>query len=164
MARGFALTLRRPVPAYAPIICGFKEPKNVWYLYNEELGVWLNAKDGTGMGQNPGIDFDAPLGTSVCAVAPGIVIRAGFEFPTDGRKGLGMRISQMVSKLGKDSWIVTYGHLGSIATWIGRNLVEGEVLGTTGQTGETTAPVLHVRMTNLQGQFQPMEFSNAEPV
>jgi murein DD-endopeptidase MepM/ murein hydrolase activator NlpD len=150
--------LKRPVPEYAPILRGFKAEKDCWFTYDETSAVWLGVKGPNALGQNPGIDFDCPVGTAVCAMAAGMVIKAGYESAKDPKQGLGRRVAQLIQQPGRDSWIATYGHLSLITIGLGVRVAEGEVIGLTGESGACDRPMLHVRLSDLRGQYQPMEF------
>jgi murein DD-endopeptidase MepM/ murein hydrolase activator NlpD len=106
-------------------------------------------------GTHPGIDFGASIGTPVKAALGGVVVGAGnMDLGGGGRcraygKWVMIKHSNGLSTL--------YGHLSVINVSMGDNLVTGEILGYSGNTGATTGPHLHfgvyatqgVRITNL---------------
>jgi murein DD-endopeptidase MepM/ murein hydrolase activator NlpD len=82
-----------------------------------------------------GVDFAAPRGTPVHAVAAGKVLEAGWE------RGLGrtVRIEHA------DDYRTTYGHLSRIGSSLrqGRTVRRGQVIGYVGSTGLSTGNHLH---------------------
>jgi murein DD-endopeptidase MepM/ murein hydrolase activator NlpD len=82
-----------------------------------------------------GVDFAAPLGTPVHAVADGSVVDAGWE----GGLGRTVRIEHA------DGYRTTYGHLSRIPGSLrpGRMVHRGQVIGYVGSTGLSTGNHLH---------------------
>jgi murein DD-endopeptidase MepM/ murein hydrolase activator NlpD len=82
-----------------------------------------------------GVDFAAPLGTPVHAVADGKVIEAAW----DGGLGRTVRIEHA------DGYRTTYGHLSRIGGSLrrGRTVRRGQVIGYVGSTGLSTGNHLH---------------------
>ncbi len=99
--------------------------------FGDRSGLW-------GSGRHTGLDFACPVGTSVHAVAAGIVIAAGF----DGAYGNRLEVRHA------DGTVTTYNHLSSITVHGGR-VGAGEVIGRVGSTGNTTGAHLHLEV--LQG-------------
>lgn len=87
-----------------------------------------------------GIDYAAPRGTPVAAVADGRVTFAGW------RGGFGNAV-----EIRHDSVYVTlYGHLSRIAAvarHVGARIHQGEIIGRVGSTGLSTGPHLHFQIT-----------------
>jgi murein DD-endopeptidase MepM/ murein hydrolase activator NlpD len=91
-----------------------------------------------------GVDFAAPTGTPVRAMASGIVTKAGW-YGGNGR----------LVKLRHDPIHQTaYAHLSRIATGLrpGMRVQKGETIGYVGQTGLATGPHLHFAMY-LEGRY-----------
>ena len=94
-----------------------------------------------------GVDYAGALGTPVHAVADGKVIFAGastLKFPNGEPAGGGylVKIRHRVN----GEWITSaYMHMvkGSIAVKKGQDVIEGQVIGKLGNTGESTGPHLH---------------------
>lgn len=86
-----------------------------------------------------GIDYAAPYGTPVYAVADGEVIFAGWK----GGYGNFVKIKH------KNGYITGYGHLRRIASFIrkGKRVKQGEIIGFVGSTGLSTGPHLHFELT-----------------
>ncbi|HYN75146.1 MAG TPA: M23 family metallopeptidase [Candidatus Limnocylindria bacterium] len=99
--------------------------------FGDRSGLW-------GSGRHTGQDFACPVGTSVHAVADGIVIAAGF----DGAYGNRIEVRHA------DGTVTTYNHLSSISVPGGR-VRAGDVIGRVGSTGNTTGAHLHFEV--LQG-------------
>jgi len=97
-----------------------------------------------------GVDYAAPSGTPVVAVADGAVTFAG-------RKG---GFGNYVELKHGGGCITTYGHFRSIATGItrGSRVAQGQVIGYVGATGTATGPHLDYRV-KVQGRYvNPLTF------
>lgn len=97
-----------------------------------------------------GVDYAAPAGTPVVAVADG-----GVSFA--GRKG-GFGICIELTHAG--GCVTTYGHLQRIAAGVtrGSRIAQGEVIGYVGSTGIATGPHLDFRI-RVQGRYvNPLTF------
>ena len=82
-----------------------------------------------------GVDYAAPTGTRVLAVADGIVEAADF------RNGYG----KLIVLRHQGAYSTAYGHLDDFAPGIrpGARIRQGDTIGTVGQTGLATGPHLH---------------------
>lgn len=105
-----------------------------------------------------GVDYSAPTGTPVRAVADGRVVSAGWE------AGFG----NLVKIQHGQSYVSMYGHLSRFGAGIrsGASVRQGQVIGYVGATGLATGPHLDFRLIK-GGQFiNPLKvnFINAEPV
>ena len=85
--------------------------------------------------RHEGIDFAAPLGTSVRSVGDGAVIKAGYF------GGFG----KLVEIRHRDGMVTRYGHLRGFAPAVveGQVVTQGQVIGFVGSTGLSTGPHLH---------------------
>jgi murein DD-endopeptidase MepM/ murein hydrolase activator NlpD len=83
-----------------------------------------------------GVDYAAPTGTVVVAVASGTVALAGL----DGNLGRSVRLRHA------DGYESVYSHLSSIAVRSGSSVAQGEVIGQVGATGLATGPHLDFRL------------------
>ncbi len=95
--------------------------------------------DGGGLwssGYHTGLDFAAPSGTPIMAVANGVVTSVGYE----GAYG-----NQTIVTL-DDGTEIWYCHQTSYAVSVGDNVVAGDVIGYVGSTGNTTGPHLHLEV------------------
>lgn len=105
-----------------------------------------------------GVDYAAPTGTPVRAVADGRVVSAGW----DGGFGNSVKIQH------GQNYVSMYGHLSRFGSGIrsGTNVRQGQVIGFVGSTGLATGPHLDFRLMK-GGQFiNPLKvnFINADPV
>lgn len=87
-------------------------------------------------GYHTGLDFAAPTGTSILAIANGVVTSTGYE----GAYG-----NKTVVTL-EDGTEVWYCHQTSYSVSVGDNVVAGQPIGTVGSTGNTTGPHLHLEV------------------
>ncbi|MDE3154958.1 MAG: M23 family metallopeptidase [Acidobacteriota bacterium] len=92
-----------------------------------------------------GVDYHAPIGSPVVAVAGGIVLSAGW----DGEGG------RMVHLRHSNGYQTYYLHLSSITKGLrpGVRVTQGEVIGRSGQSGLTTGPHLDFRIRH-DGRFE----------
>jgi murein DD-endopeptidase MepM/ murein hydrolase activator NlpD len=101
-----------------------------------------------------GVDYHAPSGASVSAVAPGVVTLAGW---TNG----GGRTVRVRHNNGYES---EYLHLSAITTRVGTRIGQGELVGRVGQTGLATAPHLHYGLKKNGRYVNPViEHRNMPP-
>jgi murein DD-endopeptidase MepM/ murein hydrolase activator NlpD len=94
-----------------------------------------------------GVDYATPVGTPVKAIANGKVLFSGpstIKFPSGEPAGGGYLV-KLRHKINGE-WITSaYFHLkkGSLTAKKGDTVLEGEILGLSGNTGESTGPHLH---------------------
>lgn len=96
-----------------------------------------------------GMDYTAPVGTSVVATGSGTVERA-----VRSRRGSG---NQVVIDHGYGFKSV-YSHLNEIAVWQGRKIERGEIIGTVGNTGLSAGPHLHYEVLFGGKPANPVNF------
>jgi len=96
-----------------------------------------------------GTDFATPIGSNVYAVEDGIILFAQ-EDPT----GWG---HYLVLQSGKDYYI--YGHLSEWKVKQGDKVTQGQIIGLTGNTGNSTGPHLH-----FEHRYDGMLKDNIKPV
>jgi murein DD-endopeptidase MepM/ murein hydrolase activator NlpD len=96
-----------------------------------------------------GMDFTAPVGTPVFATGAGSV-----EVASRSRRGSGNRI---VINHGF-GYKTVYEHLNELNTRQGRKVIRGEVIGTVGNTGLSTAPHLHYEVLINDEAVNPLNF------
>jgi murein DD-endopeptidase MepM/ murein hydrolase activator NlpD len=80
-----------------------------------------------------GMDFSAPIGTSIYATGSGTVTSAGW------RTGFGNTV-EIDHGFGYET---LYGHLSGYKVKVGQKIMRGEIIGTVGSTGKSTGPHLH---------------------
>lgn len=87
-------------------------------------------------GYHTGLDFSAPSGTGLVAIANGVVTFTGY----DGAYG-----NKTVLTL-EDGTEIWYCHQTSIGVSVGDTVTGGQAIGTVGSTGNTTGPHLHLEV------------------
>lgn len=89
-----------------------------------------------------GIDIGLPVGSPIYAVDSGVVQHAGWQDANDHKKGGGIfiKISHGDSK---DSF---YMHLSSLNVAKGDEVKAGQLIGSSGDTGDSTGPHLHLEL------------------
>ena len=114
--------------------------KNAWQLpitagvyhltsrFGECSGLWSHC--------HTGLDFAAPSGTPIHAVANGVVTSTGY----DGSYG---NKTVVMLEDGTELW---YAHQSAYAVNVGDTVVGGQVIGYVGSTGNTTGPHLHLEV------------------
>lgn len=83
-----------------------------------------------------GLDFAAPTGTPIFAVASGVILQTGWAGPYGNRT---------VERLpdGTELW---YAHQSEIGVRPGQSVLAGQTIGKIGATGNTTGPHLHLEV------------------
>ena len=94
------------------------------------------------LGHN-GIDFDAPMGTPILAVADGVISEAKED------SGYGITIREIVQQDKKAE--IVYGHLQKLLCKVGDVVKQGDTIGLTDNTGFSTGPHLHLGIRFLDG-------------
>lgn len=104
-------------------------------------------------GRHTGLDFAAPTGTRVDAVADGRVIFAGHA----GAYGKAVIIKHSDGKRS------LYAHLNKIKTKKGKKVSSGQRIGKVGSTGNTTGPHLHFEVRSKKGnKLNPRPYLRGE--
>jgi murein DD-endopeptidase MepM/ murein hydrolase activator NlpD len=110
-----------------------------------------------------GIDISAARYTQVVAVGPGEVVWAGYGLyrGVEDRSdpyGMAVAIRHDFGYEGKQLYSV-YAHLGSVEVWRGQRVEMGDVLGTVGETGDSSGPHLHFEVRLGENRY----FSTRNP-
>jgi len=100
-----------------------------------------------------GVDYRAPIGAPVIAVADGIVVSAGWS----GGAG------RMVHLRHANGYETEYLHLSTIAVHDGQRVRQGELVGRVGATGLATGPHLDYRLRRNGVFVNPVAASRALP-
>lgn len=111
--------------------------KNLWVL--PTVGYHLTARFGqVGLWStvHTGLDFAAPTGNPIYAIANGVITDAGY----DGSYG-----NKTVETL-PDGTEIWYCHQTSIGVSVGDKVIQSEQIGTLGSTGHTTGPHVHIEV------------------
>jgi murein DD-endopeptidase MepM/ murein hydrolase activator NlpD len=88
-------------------------------------------------GKHLGVDFACKIGTPVLAVADGEITNSTWG------KAYGKQIVQQV-----DGGFVIYAHLNALRVKPGATVKKGQVIGESGNTGNSTGPHLHLEYRN----------------
>ncbi len=92
-----------------------------------------------------GIDMGCPMGTPVAAAAEGTVISAKMGW--NGGYGNIIIISH------PNGTQTLYGHLSRINVSSGQNVADGEIIGTTGNSGQSTGPHIHFEVRGARNCY-----------
>lgn len=98
-----------------------------------------------------GLDFSAPLGSTVLATAPGKVVFAG-------RKGSYGRMVEIDHGFGIST---RYAHLKSILVEVGQSVGYRDKIGKLGTSGRSTGPHVHYEILVDEKPYDPMNFLKA---
>jgi hypothetical protein len=112
--------------------------KNLWVL--PTIGYHLTARFGQSSGLwsrlHTGLDFAAPTGNPIFAVANGVITDTGY----DGAYG-----NKTVETL-PDGTEIWYCHQSTIGVDVGEKVIQSEQIGTVGSTGNVTGPHVHIEV------------------
>jgi murein DD-endopeptidase MepM/ murein hydrolase activator NlpD len=100
------------------------------------------------------VDYGAPTGTPVQAVAKGTVTFAGWD------SGYG----NLVQIRHSGGLTTGYAHLSKIAVRAGSTVAQGDFIGRVGQTGLATGPHLHYMMTKSGKPIDPRSLKAEPPI
>jgi hypothetical protein len=101
---------------------------------------------------HPGIDYVCrQIGVDVLALANGVIIE-----PSPGTLMYTLSVSQKGSNYGNNVWIdhggglfALYAHLNTLNVDVGDEVVQGQVIGGCGSTGNSTGPHVHLQVLNI---------------
>lgn len=86
-----------------------------------------------------GVDYAVPSGTQLPSLVSGQVVQAGWS-----DEGYGIHVVvQTVDSLGR-TIDVLYGHMQSLGVSVGQQVTQGQILGLSNNTGNSTGPHVHV--------------------
>ncbi|PFP22673.1 hypothetical protein COJ96_25300 [Bacillus sp. AFS073361] len=91
-----------------------------------------------------GVGLAIPEGTSLRALGNGVVFRV-FDGTNNIGKGLSIRF--------EDGTRAIYGHMSEVKARIGEHVNAGEIIGLSGNTGNSTGPHLHLGMKGADGSW-----------
>lgn len=92
-----------------------------------------------------GIDYGCPTGTRILASADGVV-----KFANDDKTGYG----KCVIIQHDDKRSTLYAHLSVIIVYAGENVKQGQCIGLSGNTGNSTGPHLHFESRKIWNDFR----------
>ncbi len=98
--------------------------------------------------RNDGIEISTPMGTPIKAAGDGVVAFVG-----DGVAGYGGLI--LIRHGG--GWITAYGRAGEAAVTRGQSVKQGQMIGRTGDFGNTPNPQLHFQMRQGRAAVDPLK-------
>ena len=144
---------RQEPPSPAEIVLGpppqVEEIGFMWPLVDPVVGSPFGAR---GRAWHGGVDLRAETGTPIRAAAPGLVIAAGWE----GGYGRVLKIWH------HHDFMTVYAHNHENLVRVGDWVERGQVIGTVGNTGRSTAPHLHFEI-RLQGKKYDARFWLSPP-
>jgi murein DD-endopeptidase MepM/ murein hydrolase activator NlpD len=106
--------------------------------------------DGRGFGSgHRGIDINTDNGTPVAAMESGVVVWAGFNVYGFGN---------LVVLAHGNTYQTYYAHLTEVYVGCGQSVARGSIIGTSGQTGLSTWPALHIEVRYGGLAYDPMRW------
>ena len=112
--------------------------KNQWHL--PTVGYHLTGRFGMTSGLwatfHTGLDFAAPEGTPIYAVANGVITSTGWDGPYGNKT-----VETLVD--GTEIW---YAHQSAFEVQPGQTVTGGQMIGRIGSTGNTTGPHVHIEV------------------
>jgi murein DD-endopeptidase MepM/ murein hydrolase activator NlpD len=99
---------------------------------------------------HPGIDIAAGLGAPIYASDTGVIVFSGWSY-----RGYG----NLVIVDHGNGWQTAYAHLSQINVNCGGSIYQGQLLGLSGSTGNSTGPHLHFEMRHSEyGRVNPWQY------
>ncbi len=98
---------------------------------------------------HPAVDIDTAVGEPVYAAETGVVIWAGYSLWGYGN---------LVVLAHGDGWQTYYGHLSAVTVACGHEVLQGEAIGLSGQTGETSGSYLRFEVHHGGYAYDPLEW------
>lgn len=95
-----------------------------------------------------GIDLAVPTGTEILASAEGTVIQAGWN----GGYGISVYIDH------ENGIITRYGHMSESLVSVGQTVKQGDLIGLSGSTGDSTGPHVHFEMREKDVPVDPAKY------
>lgn len=124
-----------------------------WYGQNPQIYKKL------GYPYHQGIDYSCIVGTPILAMHDGIIITAKLDDPIKFNGGYGLYI-----RVGDDGYNTIYAHLSQLLVNLNDVVARGQVIGLSGNTGNSTGPHAHIalRITGINiapatVQYDPMQ-------
>ena len=115
-------------------------------------------------GVHKGIDYAAVIGTPVVAAVPGVVVHAGKHIYKKGwgwSFGVHVIIDNDAFENGSPGLWAGYCHLNGVNVSVGQRVRQGQLLGTSGNTGRTSGPHLHFQILS-QRTWNPTKHRNPD--
>lgn len=126
-------------------------PVDKRYPLTQKFGARPEVYGPWGFAGHEGIDFAAPIGTPVIAAADGSVwtLRATTITLMKHSTKSGAYGNRLVLRHANGSFFTVYAHLDAFAVHEGDVVKAGQVIGTVGNTGNSTGPHLHFSLLQL---------------
>jgi len=105
---------------------------------------------GVGSTNHRGIDIGAASGTGVLAAANGVVVRSGWN------GGFGLFILIRHGNMGGNNYYTVYAHNSQNLVSAGDTVVQGQIIGRVGSTGNSTGPHIHFEIIRDGVHVNPM--------
>ncbi len=135
---------------------GFISPMNEsTYVIKSKFGPRIPPKDGASSNHG-GIDFSTfgKTGIPLYAIADGIVKTSGYQNPNDSSVGYGLRM-YITHASGFES---LYAHLSNTTAPTGKSVKQGDIIGYSGNTGNSTGPHLHFELHKNGVKVDPLKY------
>lgn len=126
---------------------GFIRPVN--YRINSKYGMRFHPKLKRVM-MHTGVDFAAPKGTPIRAVADGVVTMSRYN----GAYGKMVLLDHFDGK-GKGDFHSLYGHASKLAVRVGQRVKQGDIIAYVGSTGRSTGNHLHFELFHNGKRLNP---------
>ena len=110
-----------------------------------EMGYITRGQLGAGDNAHSGIDLAVPMGTPIRVAGSGSVVEAA----RDQEYGLFVLVQH------EGGYETRYAHLSRLLVTAGKNLLAGEVIGLSGNSGRSSAPHLHFEITQRGQSIDP---------
>lgn len=127
----------------------YRQPFEGYWPITQNYGETITSKFHTG------IDYGCPEGTPILASSDGTVMTAKTDMSPNGGYGKYIVIQH------KDGKSTLYGHLSRFVAIAGQNVVQSEIIGYSGNTGNSTGPHLHFEARKVWNDyrtyFDPMD-------
>jgi murein DD-endopeptidase MepM/ murein hydrolase activator NlpD len=116
-------------------------------VITQRFGKTIDAKRLYVSGSHSGVDFRAPVGTPVYAVADGVVEGTGDTDKTCPKASFG----KWIFIRHNNGLSTAFGHLSLIKVSAGQIVTKGDLVGYSGNTGHSTGPHLHLTVYASNG-------------
>ena len=123
-------------------------PQFITYPTTGTISSEFGRREYSGCRLHAGVDIAATVGTPVVASFDGTVGRAGWQDPSNPKRGYGLRL--YIQHPG--GWQTVYAHLSSIVVKSGDPVRKGNIIGYTGNTGSSGGPHLHFEIHTPQNR------------
>ena len=136
-----------------------KYPLKQPYKLNQRFDNKSYLYSNIGLAGHNGIDFATPTGTPILAMHDGIILNT----VVDNKGGLGVEIrsKEKIEIDGKLTHFKTlYWHLDSFSCHVGQEVKAGDIIGISGNTGNSTGPHLHNALKLIDDNFNTLNHGN----